>query len=106
MKKLLFVLTAAAILAGCTAEKAAAPAASADNSGAIKNAAPAAAEVLKSRAPKADEIGKDVVCPVMGTKFKVNKTTQVFDYKGKAYYMCCGGCPQAFSKNPEKYIKG
>ena len=105
MKKLFFVLTAAVILAGCTAEKTAAPAANADNGGAIKSAAPAA-EALKSRAPKADELGKDVVCPVMGTKFKVNKTTQVFDYKGKAYYMCCNGCPQAFSKNPEKYIKG
>ena len=106
MKKLLFVLIAAVVLAGCSGEKPAAPAASADNNGAIKSAAPAAAEVLKSRAPRADELGKDAVCPVMGTKFKVNKTTQVFDYKGKAYYMCCNGCPQAFSKNPEKYIKG
>ena|GEM_PF-3384691 len=51
------------------------------------------------------EIGKDVVCPVMGTKFKVTKDTKAADYNGKSYYFCCGGCPEQFEKNPNKYAK-
>lgn len=26
-------------------------------------------------------------------------------YKGKAYYVCCSGCRDAFNEDPEKYIK-
>lgn len=26
-------------------------------------------------------------------------------YKGKTYYVCCGGCREAFKAEPEKYIK-
>lgn len=60
---------------------------------------------LVMRTARADEIGKDVVCPVMSTKFKVKTNTQVADYKGKSYYFCCGGCPDEFSKDPDKYAK-
>jgi YHS domain-containing protein len=88
MKKIVFSLLAAAfILASCG------------------GGTQAAKEVLKSRAPTAAEIGKEAVCPVMGTKFIVSKDTPTFDYKGKAYFMCCGDCPGPFSENPEKYVK-
>jgi YHS domain-containing protein len=51
------------------------------------------------------EIGQDVVCPVMKTKFKVSKDTLAADYKGKVYYFCCPACPGPFKAEPEKYIK-
>ena len=57
------------------------------------------------RNAKADEIGKEVVCPVLGTKFKVSKVTQASDYKDKTYYFCCAACPAEFKKNPDKYAK-
>lgn len=27
------------------------------------------------------------------------------DYKGKRYFFCCAGCPDAFKKDPAKYAK-
>ncbi|OGF51177.1 MAG: hypothetical protein A2231_01955 [Candidatus Firestonebacteria bacterium RIFOXYA2_FULL_40_8] len=58
------------------------------------------------RTPAKEELGKEVTCPVMTTeKFKVSTVTPVIDYKGKAYFMCCNGCPQKFMANPEKYVK-
>jgi YHS domain-containing protein len=27
------------------------------------------------------------------------------DYKGRRYFFCCAGCPDAFKKNPAKYAK-
>ena len=27
------------------------------------------------------------------------------DYKGNRYFFCCGGCPEAFKKDPAKYAK-
>ena len=64
----------------------------------------ATAKIPIVRKAKKDEIGKAVVCPVMGSKFDVKEFTEVVDYKGKSYYFCCGGCPGSFKKNPEKYI--
>lgn len=60
---------------------------------------------IAMRTARADEIGKDVVCPVMNTKFKVKKNTQAADYKGKSYYFCCSACPGPFSEDPGKYTK-
>jgi hypothetical protein len=31
--------------------------------------------------------------------------TMPVNYKGQTYYVCCGGCRDAFKENPEKYIK-
>jgi hypothetical protein len=31
--------------------------------------------------------------------------TSPVTYKGKTYYVCCGGCREAFKAEPEKYIK-
>jgi YHS domain-containing protein len=44
-------------------------------------------------------------CPVMGTKMKIADAHSSYEYKGKTYYFCCGGCPDQFKANPEKYIK-
>ena len=50
------------------------------------------------------EVGQDVVCPVMGTEFKVASDTLAAEYKGKVYYFCCPSCPGPFKANPEKYV--
>ncbi len=56
------------------------------------------------RKAKNEEVGKDVVCPVMNKKFTVSKKTKVVEYKDKTYYLCCAGCEKAILKNPGKYI--
>lgn len=61
-------------------------------------------EVVTRKARK-NEIGKAAQCPVMGSKFNVDKNTEAADYKGSSYYFCCAGCPGMFKDNPEKYIK-
>ena len=52
--------------------------------------------------------GKDAegnyVCPVMGTKLTKFDETLSAEHNGKVYYFCCGGCPEKFKADPEKYI--
>jgi YHS domain-containing protein len=50
-----------------------------------------------------DDAVKEATCPVMGTKFKVTKSTEFRMVNGTAVYFCCGGCPAAFDREPEKY---
>ncbi|MEO0123998.1 MAG: efflux RND transporter periplasmic adaptor subunit [candidate division WOR-3 bacterium] len=52
----------------------------------------------------ASMIGKEVICPVTGEKFKITQHTRFVDYQGKRYYFCCPGCDKQFLKDPEKYI--
>src|SRR5207302_11325306 len=59
---------------------------------------------LALRPAAADDIGKQVTCPVMGSSFKVSKSTEFRMVNGQAVYFCCGGCPAAFDKEPEKYL--
>ncbi len=33
------------------------------------------------------------------------KNKMYSDYKGRRYYFCCAGCPDAFKKNPAKFAK-
>jgi hypothetical protein len=40
------------------------------------------------------------LCIVTGGLGKITVT-----YKGQTYYVCCGGCRDAFNDDPEKYIK-
>jgi YHS domain-containing protein len=40
-------------------------------------------------------------CPVSGKALDI---TKVAKHKGKNVYFCCGGCPGAFAKAPEKFI--
>lgn len=60
--------------------------------------------VLERRVTDA-EVGQKVKCPVMGTEVTVTKDTLSAEYKGKVYYFCCGGCPEEFKADPEKFAK-
>ncbi|MCE9557767.1 MAG: YHS domain-containing protein [Armatimonadetes bacterium] len=47
--------------------------------------------------------GADFVCPIMVShKAKTDGPSVV--YAGATYRFCCGGCPDAFAKNPAKYV--
>jgi YHS domain-containing protein len=51
----------------------------------------------------------EAYCPIM-TKNKVKikdatKKKMFADYKGRRYFFCCAGCPDAFKKDPAKYAK-
>lgn len=52
---------------------------------------------------------KTISCAVMSNNkvniAKATKNHQYADYKGRRYFFCCGGCPQAFKANPAKYAK-
>lgn len=44
-------------------------------------------------------------CPVMGSPIKANQKGGLFVvHEGIRYEMCCGGCPAAFKKDPEKFL--
>jgi YHS domain-containing protein len=63
----------------------------------VASASMAFAEPTNAVAVKAQ-----TTCPVMGGA--VNH--KVFaDYQGQRIYFCCNGCPAAFKKDPEKYMK-
>ncbi|MEM5867917.1 MAG: heavy metal-binding domain-containing protein [Candidatus Aenigmatarchaeota archaeon] len=51
-----------------------------------------------------EEVGKKVFCPVMKKEFTTTKKTEVVDYEGKSFYLCCAYCEKAIIKQPEKYI--
>lgn len=49
----------------------------------------------------------EIVCPVMGTVITdKSKAVGTYDYEGKRYYFCCGGCPEMFEADPAKYANG
>lgn len=43
-----------------------------------------------------------LVCPVQGEGVDTKGVS--YEYAGAKFWMCCGGCPQAFSKTPEKFV--
>lgn len=45
----------------------------------------------------------ETTCAVTGDT--IDKPVATMLYKGAAYDMCCGGCPGAFQKSPEKFLK-
>ncbi|MEI8011986.1 MAG: YHS domain-containing protein [Candidatus Omnitrophota bacterium] len=47
------------------------------------------------------------VCPVSGRKIEVvaGMEPATYEYKGKVYHLCCGGCISTFEAEPEKYSK-
>jgi len=57
----------------------------------------------------ADKTPKEIACAVMtGNKVNIASATKkkmFADYKGRRYFFCCGGCPEAFKKDPAKYKK-
>ena len=50
----------------------------------------------------AGAVKSQTTCPIMGES--VNHKIFV-DYQGQRIYFCCNGCPAAFNKDPEKYMK-
>ncbi len=50
-----------------------------------------------------------IKCAVMeSNNVSISKatTSKMFaDYKGNRYFFCCGGCPEAFKKDPAKFAK-
>jgi YHS domain-containing protein len=51
------------------------------------------------------EVIQMAVDPVCKMNVDENKVAATYEYKGKTYYFCATGCKEAFSKNPEKYLK-
>ena len=51
---------------------------------------------------KSADTAVDPVCGMTVVKANAKAT---FDYKGTTYYFCSTGCKDAFSKEPEKYLK-
>jgi YHS domain-containing protein len=43
--------------------------------------------------------------PVCKMNVDENKAAAKYDYKGKTYYFYAAGCKDAFSKDPEKFLK-
>jgi YHS domain-containing protein len=59
--------------------------------------------------PGKDKTPKTIKCPVTGGTVNIADATKnhmYADYKGKRYFFCCNGCPQAFAKDKAKYSKG
>lgn len=61
----------------------------------------------KEVCPVVPKGAKKIHCAVTHDEMDVavaTKKKMYADYKGKRYFFCCNGCPQAFKKNPEKYV--
>ena len=60
-------------------------------------------------AANADKTPKTIACAVMPknkvTVADATKNHMYADYKGKRYFFCCAGCPDAFKANPAKFAK-
>lgn len=59
--------------------------------------------------PKKVDFKTTIHCAVMKNEvLKIADATKkgmFADYKGRRYFFCCNGCPQAFKKDPAKYAK-
>lgn len=54
----------------------------------------------------ADNKKTEIKCAVQGIKINIAqamKDKMFTDYKGRRYFFCCGGCPETFKQDPEKY---
>ncbi len=49
-------------------------------------------------------IKEEVTDPICGMTVDVRKAKYRSDFDGKPFYFCCGGCKQAFDKQPDKYV--
>lgn len=43
--------------------------------------------------------------PVCGMEVSRLTAIETYDYQGKTYYFCSGGCREAFETEPEKYLR-
>jgi YHS domain-containing protein len=44
-------------------------------------------------------------CPVTGREIGQMGPAFKYEYNGKIYNLCCGGCPRTFNSDPDKYAK-
>jgi YHS domain-containing protein len=51
------------------------------------------------------EVMKMATDPVCKMNVDEKKAAAKHAYKGKTYYFCAVGCKEAFSKDPEKFLK-
>jgi len=74
------------------------------------------AEILQARKSKATTVGEGHLAvdesgrvnakdPVCGMAVETSVANYVSEYSGKTFYFCCGGCKQAFDKQPEAYAQ-
>lgn len=49
------------------------------------------------------EIKEEATDPICGMTVDVRKAKYRSEFAGKPFYFCCGGCKQAFDKQPDKY---
>jgi YHS domain-containing protein len=93
---------------GCNSTKTDAPAEQGTNSNSGKqmpDMSPEEHENMGETVAFTNEKG-ELVCPVQGDVIPSPEKAAGFqDYKGKRYYFCCAGCPEAFAADPEKYAK-
>jgi xanthine dehydrogenase accessory factor len=73
------------------------------------------AEIVQARKSKVSAAGNEHVLesalakaqdPVCGMAVDTSVATYVSEYRGKTFYFCCGGCQQAFDREPEVYAEG
>jgi xanthine dehydrogenase accessory factor len=50
------------------------------------------------------EIKEEATDPICGMTVDVRKAKHRSEFAGKPFYFCCGGCKQAFDKQPDKYV--
>ena len=50
------------------------------------------------------EVKEEARDPICGMTVDVGKAKYKSEFDGKSFYFCCGGCKQAFDKQPEKYV--
>ena len=50
------------------------------------------------------EIKEEAIDPICGMTVDVRKAKHRSEFARKSFYFCCGGCKQAFDKQPDKYV--
>jgi len=51
--------------------------------------------------PEVNEEAKDPIC---GMALDIRNAKYKSEFDGRPFYFCCGGCKQAFDKQPDKYV--
>lgn len=99
------------LVGGCGAAPAATSRSPSVTSTAIPAAPPAPAAAgagsahASLKAPGEATVGDRTICPTSGEEFVVSADSPKYEYQGKTYYFCCGGCDAEFAKDPQKFLK-
>ncbi|MBI3601988.1 MAG: hypothetical protein HY209_03750 [Candidatus Omnitrophica bacterium] len=57
-----------------------------------------------AQASQSVEVG-NTICPISGNSIYAMGGPLKYEYKGKIYNLCCGGCIRRFESDPERYSK-